>query len=236
MYFIGRENEIKQILGALKKEMNVILTGKYGIGRTTLMKHIAENSHKNWRFVFIDFSQTPGRICQELADELLPEEMRERQNRHLGYKSNRFRVGNLDFSDPRQPILILDNIGKLTIARRDLLRYWAMAKRFLFVAITEPFLGPDAFFRLRTQLNPSRVVNVNHLSRRASREFFRHFSDRYGLRWTENQINHLAETLGGYPLEMREMANRKIGIEGHGKNLRASVVSKAVLKPVRRPI
>jgi energy-coupling factor transporter ATP-binding protein EcfA2 len=217
MYFVGREKEIKKILGAFKKGNNVILTGKFGIGRTTLMKHLARISTKNWRYVFIDFSQTPGKICRKLAAELLPKGKPNKRTPNLGYKSNRFRLGHLDFSDPRQLILVMDNIGKLTNAKRDLLRYWAMPKRFLFAAISESFLDGEDIFRLRSQLSPARVVKIAHLSREASRDFFRYFSDHHDLLWTENQIDHLAESTGGYPLGMREVANAKIGIEGPTK-------------------
>lgn len=236
MRFVGREKEIKQILSAFKRGNNVILTGKFGIGRTTLMKHLARNTPKNWRYVFIDFSQTPGKICRELAAELLAKEKRNKHNPILGYKSTRFRIGHLNFGDPRQPILVVDNIGKLTDAKRDLLRYLAMTKRFLFAAISESFLGEDDFFRLRGQLNPARVVNITHLSREASRDFFRYFSDRHNLLWNENQIDHLAESTGGYPLGMREVANAKIGIQGPIKGRIASGDSKGLHKPMQRAV
>jgi len=71
-FFVGRENEIKQIIKALRRGDNVILTGKYGIGRTSLVKHIADTTRDRWRFIFVNFSQTPGRVCGYLIEELLP--------------------------------------------------------------------------------------------------------------------------------------------------------------------
>ena len=42
IYFVGREKEISQIVKALKRGENVILKGKYGIGRTSLSRHVPE--------------------------------------------------------------------------------------------------------------------------------------------------------------------------------------------------
>jgi MoxR-like ATPase len=63
-YFVGREEEQKEILKTLDEGWNVILTGKFGIGRTTLVKHIASLNEIQWRFVFIDFLKTPSNICR----------------------------------------------------------------------------------------------------------------------------------------------------------------------------
>jgi nucleoside-triphosphatase THEP1 len=210
IYFVGREKKTKQIIKALKRGDNIILTGKYGIGRTSLIKHIADSIENRWRFIFVDFSQAPGRVCGFLIDELLPKSKGRKRGETLGYKSNRFRIGSLDFTDKRQPVLILDNIAKLSAQKLDLIRYFVLAKRFRFVAIVENFIRGDELFVLRARLRNALLINIPHLSIETAREYFRHSSGQHHFYWTESRINHLAEMTGGYPLGMKEVVNRKL--------------------------
>ena len=229
MPFVGREKEIKQIQKALKRGNNVILTGKYGIGRTSLIRHIAEITQEQWPFVFMDFSQTPGKVCQHLMGELLFREKFKGRDETLGYKAIRFRISTLDFEKGRKPVLVLDNIGKLSTRKMDLIRYLSMAKRFHFVAIAENFLSEEKLFSLRACLNPALLMKVSYLSQRNGREFFRHYAARHRLLWTENEISSLAEMTGGYPLRMREVANRTVerlcGLGGLGTSLKSNRLS-----------
>ena len=210
MYFVGREKETGQIIKALKRGNNVILTGKYGIGRTSLIKYIADTTRNQWRFVFVDFSQTPGKICGLLIDKLLPKNKGRKRGEMLGYKSNRFRISSLDFRDQRQHVLVLDNIAKLSAQKLDLIRYFVMAKRFRFVAIAENFIRGDELFVLRARLRNALLMNIPHLTIEAAREYFRQSSVQHHFHWTESQINHLAAMSGGYPLGMKEVMNRKL--------------------------
>jgi len=210
MFFVGREKETRQIINALKRGNNIILTGKYGIGRTSLIKQIANATQNRWRFIFVDFSQTPGKVCGFLADALLPRNKGKKRGQNLGYKSNRFRISNLDFTDRRQHILVLDNIAKLSGPKLDLIRSFLMAERFRFVAIVENFLGGDDLFVLRARLRNALLIDTPHLSIEAAREYFRHSSAQHHFKWTEAQINHFAEMTGGYPAGMKEMMNREL--------------------------
>ena len=146
----------------------MILTGKYGIGRTSLIKHIADSIENRWRFIFVDFSQAPGKVCRVLIDELLPKSKGRKRAEILGYKSNRFRISNLDFTDKRQHVLVLDNIAKLSAQKLDLIRYFVMAKRFRFVAIVENFMRGEELFVLRARLRNALQINIPHLSGESS--------------------------------------------------------------------
>lgn len=220
IYFVGREKETKQIIKALKRGDNVILTGKYGIGRTSLIKHIADSMENRWRFIFVDFSQVPGKVCGFLIDELLPKSKGSKRGEILGYKSNRFRISNLDFTDKRQHVLVLDNIAKLSAQKLDLIGYLVMAKRFRFVAIAENFMRGDELFVLRARLRNALQINIPHLSGQSAREFFRHQSELHQLSWSESQIETLAEITGGYPLGMKEILKRKIqGLPGRHERI-----------------
>jgi len=48
MIFVGRENEARHIIRELKQGNNVVLCGKYGIGRTSLVKHLATTLLNEW--------------------------------------------------------------------------------------------------------------------------------------------------------------------------------------------
>ena len=58
MIFVGRRKETHQITDDLKKGQNIILHGKYGMGRTSLINHIARLMNQRWKFIFVDFGQT----------------------------------------------------------------------------------------------------------------------------------------------------------------------------------
>ncbi len=208
MFFVGREKETRQIIKSLARGNNVILSGKYGIGRTSLIRKAAEVARDRWKFVFLDFSQTPGKVCSDLMSRLLPQE--KESGKAMGYRNNRFRVANLDFDGQRQPILVLDDIGKLSAPKVELIRHLAMGKRFRFVAVVENFLLADRLALLRAWLRPALLLKVTYLGRESSRQFFRHYSQKYLLGWTDEEIHELAAMSGGYPLGMKETITRNL--------------------------
>jgi AAA+ ATPase superfamily predicted ATPase len=206
MYFVGREKEAIQIQRALERGENLVLMGKYGMGRTSLIRHVARIARDRWRFIFADFSQTPGEVCQVLARELLPEG--KFKGKGSSYKSIRFRISTMDFTDQRNPVLVLDNIGKLSRPKMDLMRYFCLGRRYRFVAIVENFLPKGDLFLLRSWLNPVKSINISYLNLSKARDFFRHYAGEYRLPWTESDIHNLALMTGGYPLGMKEIVER----------------------------
>jgi hypothetical protein len=207
VFFVGREMETRQIIKALKRGDNIILKGKYGIGRTSLCRHVAEIGRDRWNFISLDFSQPPAKVCNLLASNLLPKN----NGKAMGYRHNRFRIANLDFDSQRQPAFVLDDIGKLSPQKVELIRYLAMAKRFRFVAVVENFLKADKLSLLRGWLHPALLLNIAYLGERPTREFFRHYSRKHHFFWTEEEISSLAEMSGGYPLGMKEVVTRRLG-------------------------
>ena len=208
MYFVGREKEVGQIRESLEEGKNVIVSGKYGMGRTSLMKHIADAMQDQWRFVFIDFSKTPGSVCNYLLAELFPQHEFDRE--HLRYRSSRFRIASLAMGDGRRHILVLDNVSKLSVKKVDLIRYFTWEERFRFVSIVESFLPSNDLFQLRVRMNPSILITLHHLSTSCVVQFFQQLSKEHQLGWTEGQIKNLAEVTGGYPLRMQEIALREL--------------------------
>jgi len=212
MLFVGREKEIGQMKEALEQGDNIIVLGKYGMGRTSLVQHVAKATEEQWRFVFVDFSKTPGSICNYLLTELFPTQEFDRE--HLKYKPSRFRIATLALDDSRKHILVLDNISKLSASKLDFIRYLTWKKRFQFISIVESFLTSNGLFRLRVWMNPSIVITLRHLNTSSVIQFFQHLSKEYQFRWTEVQIKNLAEVTGGYPLRLQEIAVRELERKG----------------------
>ena len=208
MYFVGREKEMEQIKEALEKGGNAIVTGKYGMGRTSLIRYIAKMTQDWWRFVFIDFSQTPGNVCKHLMADLFP--MQEFDRKYARYRSSRFRIATLALDDNRKHVLVLDNISKLSAQKLDLIRYLTWEKRFQFISIVESFLPSNDLFRLRVLMNPSILLTLRYLSRSSVVHFFQLLSEQHHFSWTEGRIKSLSEVTGGYPLRMKEIAVREL--------------------------
>jgi len=209
MYFVGREKETKRIVRALERGNNVILMGKYGIGRTALIKHIASITQDGWRFVFVDFSQTSGKVCHHLLTALMPKKRYEQGRKYRRYKSSRFLIANIDGKDKRKHGIVFDNVGKLTRQKLTFIRYLAWEKRFQFIAIVETFLPENDLFLLRAEPMPADVIALPYLSDKDVCEFFRIISNKRGFGWSGDHIKMLVEITRGYPLGMREMVERE---------------------------
>jgi hypothetical protein len=212
MHFVGREKEIGQMKEALGSGNNIIVLGKYGMGRTSLVQHVARTTEEQWRFVFVDFSKTPGSVCNYLLTELFPAQEFGRE--YVKYKPSRFRIATLTLDDNRKHILVLDNVSKLSAKKIDLIRYLTWEQRFQFVSIVEKFLPQDDLFRLRVWMNPSILIKLHYLSTSDAVRFYRQLSKEHRLGWTEGRIMNLAEVTGGYPLRMREVALRELTVLG----------------------
>jgi len=208
MLFVGRENEIGQIKGALAEGNNVIVLGKYGMGRTSLVQHVAKVTEDKWRFVFVDFSKTPGSVCNYLLAELFPTQEFDRE--HVKYKPSRFRITTLTLDDNRKHVLVLDNVSKLSVKKLDLIRHLTWERRFQFVSIVESFLPSDDLFRLRVWMNPAILIKLHYLSASDVAQFYGQLSREHRLGWTEGRIKNLTEVTGGYPLRMKEIALREV--------------------------
>ena len=209
MVFVGRDKETRQIIGALEKGSNVVVTGKFGMGRTKLVRYVADNYGERWRFVFVDFSKTPGQVCTDILTEMSPGKRFRQPGHYQRYKTKRHRIATVKSKDARQVVFVLDNIEKLSPQRLALIRYLSSEKRFLFIAITESFLREKDSFLLRAELLPEHVIRLGRISRRDSMEFFLSASAAQGRRWTDGRIQFAAETTRGYPLGMQEMISKE---------------------------
>lgn len=213
MCFVGREIEIRKLSVALEKGLNVIVMGHYGIGRTSLVKAVSRKDLNYRRFVFVDFSKTAGETCKKLVAELQPALGARKDLRTLRYKSCRYLLVNIDFPNQQKPVIVLDNIAKLTKQQLLFLRHLILEKRFHFVAIVESFLTKHALFLLRAALYPSEMITLGHLNQQNTCAYFHCLSLKHHMQWTEDQIAFMSKTAGGYPLGMREFAQRKLNAD-----------------------
>jgi len=174
MFFVGRHQEIATIEASIAAGRNVIVRGKFGIGRTALVREVAERNAGRARFVFTEFSAP--KLDRAIA-------------------ANRRR---------RKTVIVLDDIRRMTHQKRELLRKLRASPSLLFVAILERFVSADDLMRFRVALDPATVVTLDYLDDDASIRFFTHHAKRLGLPWTEGDIEMLARAMHGYPGEMAQ--------------------------------
>jgi hypothetical protein len=194
---------------ALERCNNVVMMGKYGIGRTRLIKHIAALTKERWRFIFLDFSQTPGRVTAQLLAELLPEK-RKSKDHYIRYKSGRFLIVSKEFKDKRKHVLVFDNIAKLTTQKLQLIRYLILESKFQYIAIVESFLPKEDFFLLRAALLPAETIILPYLSEESTKKLLCHLADKYSFHWSEQRLHRLASATRGYPLDVHEVIQREL--------------------------
>lgn len=206
-YFAGRDQEQKEVKQALKEGKHVIISGKFGMGRTTLIKHLSYLNNE-WRFCLVDFSKPPAHICNQILRELFPKQKPDCD--YVKYKSGRFKIMTFALEDKRKHVLVLDNITRVTAQKLDLIRYLNWEDRFLFIGIIENFLPQNDLLQLKTWLNPSITITLHHLAKKDVINFFQRFSIGHNLNWSERQILNLAAASGGYPLRMKEIATREL--------------------------
>ena len=205
--FIGRQREIRQCIDSLSSGRNLILSGKFGIGRTSLVRHVARITNEKWKFLFADFSENPNQVCRKLEKQL---------NRSIsynkptlkGYKSRRRKIISLVSADPVSHILVLDNIAKLTAQKLNLIRYFVSDNSFFTIAITESFLAADELFALRMALLPADQMTLRRLRMSESIEMIRTYLENNRLAWGDEQLRTAAIITRGYPLGMVEFISK----------------------------
>jgi len=211
MCFVGREKETKKIIKTLERGNNIVLMGKYGMGRTSLIRHIAAVTKDRWRFVFLDFSQTPGKVTTQLLDDLMPEK-RKGKDHYIRYKSGRFLIISKELKDKRKHILVLDNIAKLTTQKLQLIRYFIQESTFQYVAIAESFLLKEDLFLLRAALLPAEMIILPYLSEENTDQLLRQLADKYSFNWSEQRLSMLVSSIRGYPLGVHDAIKRELDI------------------------
>jgi len=213
--FVGREQEIATISATLAAGTNVLLSGKFGIGRTSLMHRVAAECDGRLRFVFGSCSRTPAAVCSQLASQISPPRRSWRRVDEVAYRKARRRL--LDAARHAAPpvVFVLDDVAKMTAARWNFAQFLSSEPSLRIVVIVESLLPEVDVTRLRACLYPSIHLRLGRLPALRSHEFFERVSGRVGIGWSRDQIRGLAVRGGGYPLAMVEAAveavNRRRG-------------------------
>jgi len=210
MCFVGREKEVRKLTKALEGGRHVIVTGPYGIGRTRMIRQIAEAGRRERRFIFVDFSKTPGEVCEKLLSAFRPKAPFCRTVRSARYRIGRNLLAGMSLPGGSKPAIVLDNIGRLTRQKLSFLRELNLENRYLFIAIVESFLPERSFFLLRAFLFPSETITLRHLTVQDARGYFQCVARKHRLSLMNHDLTLLAEASGGYPLGMRETAQRLV--------------------------
>ncbi|MGD0169413.1 MAG: ATP-binding protein [Smithella sp.] len=210
MLFGGRKREIKQIIESLSDGKNIILGGRFGIGRTTLIREIAKLLADERKFIFVDFSKTPGEMSEKLMRELGLSPRFKKTGRKMGYKSMRYRIATVMLSTKNKPIIIFDNIAKLTSQKIIFLRNLIEENHFQFIAIVENFLPPENLFELKAQFMPAKSITLNNLNVFDTENLLYSYSNHNQLNWTDNYRRNLAALTNGYPLGLTQMLKKHL--------------------------
>jgi hypothetical protein len=210
MDFVGRKQEITAIRRSLTAGHNVILTGRFGVGRSRLVKHFSKLCAPRWRLLFADFSRPAARFCNDMLRQLVPHRGSSAKNRYIRLIHAKDLLWGKEAQEELQRVIVLDNMGKISNQKLDFIRGMRFDSKVMFIAITESFLPESDLFRLRSALYPSRMLILGNLSKTETLSFFRLTSERKNLGWNDSFIRMLAASTDGYPLLMRERLQREM--------------------------
>jgi hypothetical protein len=207
--FVGRSAEIASLQRELDAGRNVVIIGKYGVGRTSLVREVARRLARR-RFLFADFGRPPAEMCRAILEDLLEDRPRRRGTVPMGYRSALRLVAEKALGQRQQPVIVLDNVARLTPAKCDFLRRLTRSDRLRFIAIAEAFLSPADLSRLRVLLFPNALLTLDPLGTGESEEFFWSASREHGLEFAASRVRLLARVKHGYPLGMAETVAREL--------------------------
>lgn len=202
--FVGRQREMHAIEKTLARGRNLVITGKYGSGRTRLLRQAARTTCHNWPFFFTDFSRPPAAVCGQLLKQMRPTRGTAAKSAHRSHRIARRLLLEVKLAYDRPPVIVFDNVGTVTPQRLAFIQELVFAKRFRFVAIAESFLTAKDLFALRAALGARDLLKLENLKTSQATECFRRFAAKHALDWDEKRILQLAAASGGYPLRITE--------------------------------
>jgi AAA ATPase domain len=209
MLFVGRKREVARIERELARSHHLVVTGPYGIGRTSLLRRLSETLRDRWRFIFLDFGRPVAEVGRGLLFELFPQQAGKPDVGAVRSSSVRFRLTRWEPEDPRRHVLVLDNVAALSSRRVRFIADLAASKKYTLVVIVESFLPVPDLDRLRARLAPASLLKLGRLPHETARKYFALVSERYQLGWDAERIAAAARTTQGYPLGMWETVARE---------------------------
>ncbi len=210
MEFVGRKREIAALLRCLSQGRNVVLSGRFGVGRSRLVRHLAQRYSDRWQFLFADFSRPASECCNELLQQAHPRPPRGRRNRYTRIADAKKALRAEEAGRSRPRVVVLDNIATISRQKLAFIQDLRFDSGLLFIAIAESFIAEADLLRLRAVLYPSEQLILENLAQSEAADFFRRAAARNHLEWDETFVRMLAASSAGYPLSMHERLKRQI--------------------------
>lgn len=208
MTFVGRERETARILAAVSAGRHVVITGKFGMGKSALARHAAGLAASVRPFLFASASLSPARICEALVSQL-PTRRGARATRRPpagSYLSLRAQL----VAAPREgaaPVVVLDDVSRVTAPKAALVRHLVLSGIPLIVLLDTGLPERD-WKRLLAWLEPSEKIRLGPLSLADSTDLLERLSMAGQLGWSREEIAAWARASSGYPPRLQEIASR----------------------------
>ena len=203
MPFVGRTYELRNLARLLDEGGNVVLTGVFGSGRTTVVRRLASNEPGR-QFVFWD-SRNSQRALRSTVEKVCT------------VRAVRNRPG-----DRTPPVVVVDDVVQVTAQRLRSLRDLVRAHRCQVIVIVDRSVPLCDVTRLRVALDAARLFCLGPLSRSATERYFSLAARELRLGWNLDEIRSTARSTYGHPLIMRATleaamaANRRAQVVSHG--------------------
>ena len=150
MPFVGRTYELRQLARLLNEGRNVVLTGVYGSGRTTLLRELARKE-RGRQFIFWG-SRDSQRALRITVKKLCAVRTRP--------------------PDRVPVVVVLDDVVRITPQRLRSLRELVRATRCQIIVIVERSVSSGDVARLRAALEAARLICLGSLTRSATERYF----------------------------------------------------------------
>ncbi|HEU5375713.1 MAG TPA: ATP-binding protein [Ktedonobacteraceae bacterium] len=228
-YFVGREDELKRIIGLMKRRQNVSLVGPKRIGKTSLLNNLRQKTHPRERqsgeseflFFYLDLQRSSMKTQVDLLDDVLSA-LREQSQEHPAEemeKDDEIRALLEEFQQRNlHPILMIDTFDEIVRYKQldpsvfDFLRSQGLSGKMSYVIASVEEMG-EIFRKLwptNGMISPFYnifgTVRLSSFSRAEAHWLLAHFSQREGLPFSEQEINWVLERAGQHPFLVQQVA------------------------------